>query len=142
MPIDIEEFESTEDDAEKSTSERIVEYLLEHRDLAFTRAEIADAIDRAPNTTGTNLSRLKDRGLVRHSGNHWAITDDHHRLAREIRFSEALSQLKEEYGTILSDESDAEAWSDAQPDRQHPSEDDEDGDEEQTDLDFIEELGT
>lgn len=122
MPIDIEEFEAVERDEEKSTSELIIEYLLQNRDAAFTRGEIADAINRDPNTVGTNLSRLKDRGLVRHKKTYWAITDDLSRLAHEIRFSAALSHLTDEFGPIITSEAEAEAWSEAQPDRPHPSE--------------------
>jgi Mn-dependent DtxR family transcriptional regulator len=122
VPIDIEEFEATSDERERSTSEVIVEFLFENRDAAFTQSEIAERVDRDPNTVGTNLSRLKDRGLVRHRGNYWAITDDHDLLAREIRVSESLSRLAAELGPTIASEADAAAWSDAQPDRPHPSE--------------------
>jgi Mn-dependent DtxR family transcriptional regulator len=66
MPISITEFETVDPEEERSTAELIVEFLLENNEQAFTRSEIATAIDRAPNTVGTNLSRLKERGLVRH----------------------------------------------------------------------------
>lgn len=122
MPIDIEEFEEAERDREKSTSERVVAFLLEHDDEAFERSEIAEAIGESPNTTGTNLSRLKDRGLVRHKGPYWAITDDRHRLAHEIRFSDALTHLQDEFGPTITSEVEAKFWSEAQPDRPHPSE--------------------
>lgn len=139
VPIDVEEFESVEDVEERSTSERIVELLLENRDAAFTRGEIASAIDRDPNTVGTNLSRLKERGLVRHRGNHWAITDDRQLLVRELRFSEALSRLDDAFGSVVSSEADAEAWADAQPDRPHSSEESTEDDGTQLELDAVEE---
>lgn len=134
MPIDIEEFEEVDDDREKSTSELIVEFLLEHDDEAFERSEIADAIDTPPNTTGTNLSRLKDRGLVRHRGTYWAITDDLHLLAHEMRHSDALARLRDRFGPTITSEEAAREWSDAQPDRPHPSNAKNEDDEAQIDL--------
>lgn len=137
MPIEIEEFEAGANGEERSTAEKIVEFLLENRDAAFTRGEIAAAINRKANTVGTNLSRLKERELVRHSGKHWAITDDSDRLSHAIRFSESLSQLDGQYGSILNSEEDARAWSNAQPDQDHPSEPADEDDSNQ--LDALEE---
>ena len=77
MPIDIEQFEDEPTLDEPTTSERIVRFLLEHADQAFTRSEIADALDVNPETVGTNLTRLKARELVRHREPYWAFTDDH-----------------------------------------------------------------
>lgn len=125
MPIGREQFDGIETDDERTTSERIVEFLHRNRDQAFTRGEIADGVDRDPNTVGTNLSRLKQRGLVRHKDRYWAITDDPNRLADAIQFSQALSGLAEQFGPLVTDESDAQAWADAQPEEPHPSETDE-----------------
>jgi len=38
--------------------------------------DLADAIEAVPETVGTNLNRLKSRGLVRHQAPYWAFTDD------------------------------------------------------------------
>lgn len=76
MPIDINCFESADNLRAPPTSERIIGFLLEHDRQAYTRREIADAIDVNPETVGTNLTRLKDRGLVRHREPYWALTDD------------------------------------------------------------------
>ncbi|MEZ3115788.1 hypothetical protein RYH80_07645 [Halobaculum sp. MBLA0147] len=122
MPIAIEEFEAVSEQTTRPTSEVIVEFLYRNRDAAFTRGEIAEAIGREPNTVGTNLTRLKDRGLVRHRGDYWAITSDHDRLVRDSRFADSLSRLAETHDATVESESDAEAWSEAQPDRAHPSE--------------------
>lgn len=81
------------------------------RDHAFTRGEIAESIDRDPNTVATNLSRLKKRGLVQHRDRYWALTDDDDR-----------------FGPLIDSEADAEAWADAQPDLPHPSEREDTGD--------------
>jgi Mn-dependent DtxR family transcriptional regulator len=139
VPIDIEEFEAVPDGRERSTSELIVEFLFENSDAAFTRSEIAEAVERDPNTVGTNLSRLKDRGLVRHRGNYWAITDDTDRLVSEIRHADSLTRLADSLGPTITSEADAEAWSDAQPDREHPSESERRVDDSDSSLDSAEE---
>lgn len=122
MPMDIEEFEAADADDERPTAELIVEFLLENREAAFTRSEIADAIDRDPNTVGTNLSRLKDRGLLRHRKQHWAITQNIDRVIDDRRFAETLRELEHLDGSMILDDEDAEAWVEAQPDVPHPSE--------------------
>lgn len=85
MPIDIEQFEETANLGTPTTSERIVRFLLTHEDRAYTRAEIADALDVNPETIGTNLTRLKARGLVRHREPYWAFTDDHEQARAVLR---------------------------------------------------------
>lgn len=133
MPMEIDEFEGAGDEQELTTGEAIVEFLLENDGKAWKRSEIAEAVDRDPNTVATNLSRLKDRGLVRHRKNHWAITNDRERLDEAIRFSNALTGLNEAFGPIIENEEHAQTWSESQPDEPHPSEvDDEEVDETRT----------
>lgn len=79
MPIGIDHFEAADDLDGPTTSERILRFLLAHDDKAYTRGEIAGAIDVAPETVGTNLTRLKNRNLVRHREPYWALTDDRER---------------------------------------------------------------
>lgn len=83
MPLDIDQFEDGDTLDTPATSERLIRFLLTHDEQAYTRQELADAIDAAPETVGTNLTRLKDRGLLRHREPYWAFTDDHDR-AREV----------------------------------------------------------
>lgn len=98
VPIDIEQFEDEPTLGEPTTSERIVRFLVEHADQAYTRAEIADALDVNPETVGTNLTRLKARGLVRHREPYWAFTDDHER-ARAVLHDRGADDL----AALLSD---------------------------------------
>ena len=121
MPMEIDEFKEAEDEEELTTGEAIVGFLLENDENAWKRSEIAEAIDRDPNTVATNLSRLKSRGLVRHRENHWAITKDRVRLKEAIRSSNALGGLNKAFGPIVENEEDAQAWSESQPDEPHPS---------------------
>lgn len=82
MPVDIDRFERTDPLRQLTTSERIVRFLAVNDAQAFTRREIAEAVDRDPETVGTNLTRLKGRGLVRHRAPYWAFIQDR-ALARQ-----------------------------------------------------------
>lgn len=85
MPIDIDRFEETDDLSPPPTSERILRLLVANADQAYTRQEIADAIDASPETVGTNLTRLKDSGLVRHREPYWALTTDREHAITTLR---------------------------------------------------------
>ena len=121
MPMDIDEFEEAGNEKELTTGEAIIAFLLENDENAWRRSEIATAIDRDPNTVATNLSRLKNRDLVRHRENHWAITKDRGRLEEAVRCSNVLGGLNEAFGPIVESEEDAQAWGESQPDEPHPS---------------------
>lgn len=116
MPVSIDEFESGDLPQGPSVPEQVVTFLYSHREQAFTRSEIATAIDADPNTVGTALSRLKDRSLVRHRGEYWAITDDEDRVAAAYDLHVATERLDDDGGI------DADEWDDAAPDTPHPSE--------------------
>ncbi|WP_394742751.1 hypothetical protein [Natronococcus roseus] len=118
MPVSIGEFESGDLPQGPSVPEAVVTYLYGQRDKAFTRAEIAAAIDADPNTVGTALSRLKERNLVRHKGEYWALTEDEDRVAAAYDLRTASARLDEDDGGI-----DPEKWDAAAPDAPHPSED-------------------
>ena len=88
MPIDIDRFEDGDDLGEPPTSKRILRFLLANDDHAYTRKEIAEAIDANPETVGTNLTRLKARNLVRHREPYWALTNDRERVINALDASE------------------------------------------------------
>lgn len=117
MPLSIDEFESGELPSGPSVPEQVIRYLLSNNDQAFTRAEIASAIEEAPNTVGTALSRLKDRDLVRHKGEYWAITDDIEHVRAAYDLHTASERLDDDDGGI-----DADAWDNTAPETAHPSE--------------------
>lgn len=98
MPIGIDRFEDANDLGEPTTSERIVRFLFAHDDRAFTRREIADAVDANPETVGTNLTRLKDRDLVRHREPYWALTDNRERAIDALRSYEGDTRRPESGG--------------------------------------------
>jgi Mn-dependent DtxR family transcriptional regulator len=112
MPVSIDAFESSDSLTEPSTGERVVAHLAANSDKAFMRGEIAAAIDADPNAVGSALTRLKERDLVRHREQYWAITDDRERLR-------AAYDLHRLLGSLSGNEDEAfdrEAWlADATP---------------------------
>lgn len=120
MPVRIEAFEADDLPDNPTVPEQVLTYLYSHQDHAFTRSEIATGIDEDPNTVGTALSRLKERELVRHRGEYWAITDDLDRVKDAYQLHDVTEQLDEDDDGIDPDEWDAVA-----PDEPHPSERDE-----------------
>ena len=77
MPIDIETFESSPEDrlqqSKETNADRVMRFLATHPDQAFTQSEIRDATGVKAGSISVVLSRLEDRGLVRHKGNYWAL---------------------------------------------------------------------
>lgn len=80
MPITIDQFEDAPEEvftfSEGSQPYRVMHFLAEHPDQAFTQTEIHEATGINRNSVGVVLSRLDDRGLVRHKGRYWAIGED------------------------------------------------------------------
>lgn len=107
MPIDIETFESTPADrlrrGEETNAERVVRFLAAHRDKAFTQSEIRDATDVKAGSISVVLSRLEDRGLVRHKGTYWTLgTDDE--VAAYASMLESTRAANERFGEEDMDE--------------------------------------
>lgn len=80
MPISIDRFDEEPADIldlqEGTQPYRILQLLAENRDQAFTQTEIHEATDIKRGSVGAALSRLEDRGLVRHRGRYWATAAD------------------------------------------------------------------
>jgi predicted transcriptional regulator of viral defense system len=80
MPINIDRFEDESEDAltieEGTQPHTILTLLSAQNEQAFTQTEIHEATDIPRGSVGVVLSRLEDRGLVRHRGRYWAIAED------------------------------------------------------------------
>lgn len=80
MPIDIDRFESgSEEDLRaegRTNATEILSFLAANADSAYTPKEIHEATGVARGSVGVVLSRLADRGLVRHRGDYWAVAED------------------------------------------------------------------
>jgi Mn-dependent DtxR family transcriptional regulator len=98
--IDIDEFENADPDefAERNNTERIALFLDENDDRAWKAASIAEHLDLDTDAVSSILSRLKERGLVRHKRPYWAITDDKERLQAAYRLHRHYETADEEYG--------------------------------------------
>ncbi|MWV65230.1 MarR family transcriptional regulator [Halorubrum sp. JWXQ-INN 858] len=98
--IDIDEFENADDDGfeERNDTERIVLFLDENDDRAWKAATIADRLGLDPDAVSAILSRLKQRGLVRHKRPYWAIADDEERLRAAYRLHRYHETANERYG--------------------------------------------
>lgn len=117
MPVSIDDFESGDLPRGPSVPEQVLGFLYARRDRAFSRSEIAAGIEESPNAVGTALSRLKDRDLVRHRGEYWAVTEELERVTAAYDLHTATARLDEEDGGIDPDE-----WAAAAPDEPHPTE--------------------
>jgi hypothetical protein len=90
MSVDIDDFETSNAETldDLTLSEQVLAFLAEHDDEAWRPSAIAEetAIDR--DSVGPTLSRLQERGLVRHKSPYWAITDDRDRVRTAIQDDE------------------------------------------------------
>ncbi len=109
MPIDIDRFESTPESdlaAEgdgPTNAERILSFLAANSDKAFTPKEIREATDVPRGSVGVVLSRLEERGLVRHRGEYWAVGNEE-AVARELSAATTARAAGERFGPEDPDE--------------------------------------
>jgi predicted transcriptional regulator of viral defense system len=80
MPIDIDRFEQADKESlqgrsEPTNAEIILQFLASNPEQAYTPKEIHEATEVTRNSVGVVLSRLENRGLVRHRGEYWAIAE-------------------------------------------------------------------
>ncbi|WP_336328730.1 helix-turn-helix domain-containing protein [Halovenus sp. HT40] len=76
----------------------ILNFLAANDEQAFTQPEIHEATDIPRGSVSVVLSRLEDRGLVRHRGRYWAITDDKDRLQSAYRLHRRHETADDQYG--------------------------------------------
>jgi DNA-binding IclR family transcriptional regulator len=80
MPISIDQFDDEPADVldikEGTQPYRVLQFFARNSEQAFTQTEIHEATDINRGSVGAVLSRLADRGLVRHRGRYWAIAED------------------------------------------------------------------
>jgi predicted ArsR family transcriptional regulator len=98
--IDIDEFENADADEfeERNDTERIVRFLDKHDNRAWKAATIAERLGLETDAVSAILSRLKERGLVRHKRPYWAITDDEERLHAAYRLHRHHETADGQYG--------------------------------------------
>jgi predicted transcriptional regulator of viral defense system len=101
MPISIDRFEDESEDTlditEGTQPHRILTFLTGNDDQAFTQTEIHEATDIPRGSVGVVLSRLEERGLVRHRGRYWAIADDERLAAFAAQQAASSSSTTDDY---------------------------------------------
>ena len=94
MPISIDQFDEEPADVldiqEGTQPYRVLQFLADNSEQAFTQTEIHEATGIKRGSVGAVLSRLDDRGLVRHRGRYWALGEDD-RLASYAAQTQASS---------------------------------------------------
>jgi DNA-binding IclR family transcriptional regulator len=79
MPVEYDKYDpdgGRMDLSEGTNAYKILSFLAEHPETGFTPKEIHEKTGVKRGSVGTTLSRLEDRGLVRHKGDVWAIGAD------------------------------------------------------------------
>lgn len=96
MPITLDEFDRLPDDAldltKGSNAHRVLMFLAEHPDAAFRQQEFLERLDVKAGSIGPVLSRLEDRGVVRHKGKYWTLGNDE-RLASYTAMSQTFATV-------------------------------------------------
>lgn len=105
MPIDIETFTEASDEelTEVTNAEKVVRFLYQNDDKAFTPSEIAEGAGVKKNSISTVLRRLRERDLVQHKGDYWAIGDEE-TVQDAFRFHRTMEDLDQRLGTEDIDE--------------------------------------
>lgn len=98
--IDIDEFEKADrgEFAEQNDTERIVLFLDNNDDRAWKAATVAEKLELDTDTVSAILSRLKERGLVRHKRPYWAITAGEDRLESAYELHRYHEAADDQYG--------------------------------------------
>jgi DNA-binding Lrp family transcriptional regulator len=112
MPVDFESYHPNHLPDEGTNGRRILEHLAQYPDLGFTPSELADELGIPRGSVGTTLSRLEERGLVRHKGEYWAINIEAYdaQAASEIGLRAVADQFEGDHYDRNSD------WDAALPD--------------------------
>lgn len=101
MPVDFKSYDPDDHQSlqltEGTNAHTILGFLTDHPEQGFTPKEISEATDVPRGSVGTTLSRLQDRGLVRHKEPYWAIGDDD-RLASYGAMIHGLAAAEDRFG--------------------------------------------
>jgi hypothetical protein len=122
MSIDRKTFEDANELEleELSAPDHVLGFLGTHADRAFKAREIANQTGLDEGAVSTALSRLKERGLVEHKAEYWAVTTDEDRLEESNGYERATAILNQQLG-----EEDGSNWAEHAPEEPHPSVEDE-----------------
>jgi predicted transcriptional regulator of viral defense system len=101
MPINVDRLDEEPaevlDLKEGTQPYRILQFLAEHADKAFTQTEIHEATGINRGSVGSALSRLDDRGLVRHRGRYWGIAEDDRLASYAAQTGASSASMTDDY---------------------------------------------
>lgn len=89
MPITKDNFDRISDEGADldSKADRILDFLIQNEDKAYTKSEIVAETSVTQENVEPALERLKERGSVEHKSDYWRVSD--HRLA--VRAATAMT---------------------------------------------------
>ena len=100
MPISTDRFENIDEEADEPTPgtnpHKILSFLEENPDQAFTQSEIAEETDVTRGSVGPTLVRLRKSGRVDHRGKYWRISDHTQSLDDAADHASAVAASYEE----------------------------------------------
>jgi len=99
MPVDFESYQPSDLPDEGTNGREILEFLAATPDMGYRPKEIAEELGIPRGSIGTTLSRLQERGLVRHKGEYWAINPEGYdaRTASLVGLSTVAEQFEGDY---------------------------------------------
>lgn len=107
MPIDIDRFEEGAEEELRAggptNAEEILTVLASNPEQAYTPKEIHQVTGVARGSVGVVLSRLEERGLVRHRGEYWAIADDA-KVEKTLSAMQTAQAITDRFGAEDPDE--------------------------------------
>jgi predicted transcriptional regulator of viral defense system len=107
MPIDVETFEQESAaslrNGGETNAERVMRFLARHPNKAYTQSEIRESTGVKAGSISVVLSRLGDRGLVRHKGHYWTLGEDDE-IASYSGLYESTRAANERFGEEDMDE--------------------------------------
>lgn len=107
MPVNRDEFENFSDEtldlSEGTDARRVLSFLDQHAEQAYTRGELADETGIPDKRLSSVLHGLREQKLVVHRGEYWAV--DEHRVASLAGMSHGFAVAEERYPP-----EDKEAW--------------------------------
>jgi DNA-binding IclR family transcriptional regulator len=101
MPINIDDLDDAPAKAlsltEGSQPYEVLQFLARNDDQAFTQTEIAEGTGIDRGSVGSVLSRLDDRGLVRHKGRYWAVGEDDRLASYAAQTNASSASVDDDY---------------------------------------------
>lgn len=100
MPVRFDEYDPDKgrmDLSEGTNAHTILAFLAKHPEMGFAPKEIHEETGINRGSVGVTLSRLENRGLVRHKGDVWTIGDDDRLAAQGAVYVASSASVTDDY---------------------------------------------